>query len=336
MEYIDRSLSPKDLDDREIPKVLTHLGSALVHLHANGMTHRDVKPDNVLVEQSLGVQGIIAKLADFGTSRYHGLRSMETFAGTGIYMAPEFWKRPLRYTHKVDMFSLGLIGVQCFTRWEPSTDTEWTSHPPLTLRQHAAWMRKVILPHVADAPEKFRPLLKGLLRKKPEKRWGASKCLKWLFEIAQAGAGIDEATGIGERSTSEQPTEVLEKPTGIKESVGDSKKRPASTLSSDNIYSEEHRRQSRRNYNYHSDSTSGALDAPPAPDANPSLPDTLSWRGQVIASAPLSPSSAPTPHQDDAEFPRNDGALEEDVTDGSNTELENDWNKDDSEGDDFE
>lgn len=135
MEYIDRSLSPKDLDEVDVPKIMIHLGSALAHMHANGITHRDVKPDNVLVK--LGDQGLIAKLADFGTSRYHGWGSMETFAGTGIYMAPEFWKRPLSYTHKVDMFSLGLIGVQCFTTWEPRADAEWTSHPPSIPRQHA-------------------------------------------------------------------------------------------------------------------------------------------------------------------------------------------------------
>lgn len=314
MEYIDQSLSPKDLDERDAPKVLTHLGSALAHMHANGITHRDVKPDNVLVKRSLGDQGVIAKLADFGTSRYHGLGSMETFAGTGIYMAPEFWKRPLRYKHKVDMFSLGIVGVQCFTTWDPSADAEWTSHPPSTPRQHAAWMRKVILPHVADAPEKFRPLLRGLLRRRPEKRWSASKCLKWLWKIAQADADIDEATGVRERSASEQPTEVLEKDTGVEESVGNSKKRPASTLGSESILSEELRRQSRRNYNRPSESTSGALGGSP------------------------SSSSAPTPHHDDAEFPGtgNSGAEEEDATDGSDTEVENDSYEDDSEGDDFE
>lgn len=336
MEYIDQSLSPKDLDERDVPNVLTHLSSALAHMHANGITHRDVKPDNILVRQSLGDQRLIAKLADFGTSRYHGLGCMETFAGTGIYMAPEFWKWPRRYTHKVDMFSLGLIGVQCFTTWDPSADAEWTSHPPWTLRQHADWMRKVVLPHVADAPEKFRPLLRGLLRRRAEKRWSASKCLKWLWKIAQADAGMDEATGVGERSASEQPTEVLEKDPGIEKSVGISKKRPASTLGSDSIRSEELRRQSRQKHP--SESTSGALGGLPVCDADPSLPDTLTWGDQVPASPSPPPSSAPTPHHDDAEFPGtgNDGAEEEDATDGSDTELENDWHEDDSEGIDTE
>lgn len=199
-------------------------------------------------------------------------------------------------------------------------------------------MSKVILPHVADAPEKFRPLLRGLLRRRPEKRWSASKCLKWLSRFAQADAGIDEATGVGERSASEQATEVLEKDTGVEGSVGNSKKRPASTLSSDSMHSEELRRQSRRNYRHPSESTSGAPGGPPAPDADPSLLDTLP-RGNLVSASPSpSPSSVPTPHHDDAEFPGagNDGAEDEDTTDGSDTELENGWDEDDSEGDDFE
>ena len=75
-------------------------------MHAKKITQRAVKPDNVIVEEQ--PQGLIA---DFRTSKYHGLGSMETFAGTGICMAPKFWKRRLRYTHKMDMFSLGLTGL---------------------------------------------------------------------------------------------------------------------------------------------------------------------------------------------------------------------------------
>ncbi len=326
MEYINRSLSPKDLDERDIPTVLTHLSSALAHMHANRITHRDVKPENVLVRQSENGQGLVVKLADFGTSKRQVVGKMETFAGTGIYMAPEFWKRPLRYNDKVDMFSLGLIGVQCFTRWDPSSDAEWTSRSPSTSREHAAWMSKVIFPHVADAPEQFRPLLRALLRRKPEKRWTANKCLKFLWKVTQEDAGIIEGTGVREgegveeAAASEQATEVAEGVTVAEGSFGKSRKRPASALGSDS------HGQSPGNYNP-SVATARTAGMTPAPDADPSLPDTLSWRAPVPASP--SPSWAPTPqHYDTEPEGAEDGGVEdEDTTDDNDTELEGDWDE---------
>jgi serine/threonine protein kinase len=49
---------------------------------------------------------------------------MNTFAGTKIHMAPELFEKPRRYTNKVDMWSLGLIGMQFFTTWDLVSDDE--------------------------------------------------------------------------------------------------------------------------------------------------------------------------------------------------------------------
>jgi len=108
VEYIPQNLleALPDFDERERQTVLTHLSSALHHMHANTITHRDVKPDNALV-QGRG-QELTIKLADFGTSKHNAAGKMDTFTGTLIYMAPELFKKPRRYTDKVDMWSLEL------------------------------------------------------------------------------------------------------------------------------------------------------------------------------------------------------------------------------------
>jgi hypothetical protein len=54
---------------------------------------------------------------------------------------------------------------------------------------------RVLLVHVAAAPEKFKPLLEGLLRETPEEKWAAIKCLEWLRGNAQANISIQEGTG---------------------------------------------------------------------------------------------------------------------------------------------
>ncbi|KGQ01147.1 hypothetical protein PAAG_12185 [Paracoccidioides lutzii Pb01] len=86
-------------------------------------------------------------------------------------MAPELLKNTRRYTNKVGMWAVGLIGVQLLTAWEPNSFGTWHS---------------VILHHVEEAPEEFCPLLKGLLHKAPRKRWSADKCLRWLWRHIQA------------------------------------------------------------------------------------------------------------------------------------------------------
>ncbi|ODA80860.1 hypothetical protein RJ55_03820 [Drechmeria coniospora] len=125
VEYIPRNLleTIDDLVEGDKPVVLTHLSSALHHMHSCGITHRDVKPDNALV-QTRGRE-LIIKLADFGTSKHNATGNMDSFTGTEIYMAPELFEIPRRYSNKVDMWSLGIIALQLFTAWDPTSDGKW-------------------------------------------------------------------------------------------------------------------------------------------------------------------------------------------------------------------
>ena len=56
------------------------------------------------------------------------------------------------------------------------------------------------LHHVAEAPEKFRPFLEGVLRREPERRRSASKCLKWLWRNTDADVSVVYESKDGEES----------------------------------------------------------------------------------------------------------------------------------------
>jgi hypothetical protein len=92
MEYVEgeplsRTLRRGPLRPEEVSRMVTQLGEALDHAHAEGIVHRDVKPANILIRED-GV----TKLADLGiATAADGTRITRsgTVLGTASYMAPE-------------------------------------------------------------------------------------------------------------------------------------------------------------------------------------------------------------------------------------------------------
>ncbi|PSS18293.1 hypothetical protein M430DRAFT_82568, partial [Amorphotheca resinae ATCC 22711] len=102
MEYIpDGNLL--DFGDTTMPEkliVLKSILSALGYLHDKNITHRDAKPENILINRPF-----IPKLSDFGLSS--AKVRLVTRCGTEAYLAPEI--RQPGYDSKVDVWSLGLV-----------------------------------------------------------------------------------------------------------------------------------------------------------------------------------------------------------------------------------
>ena len=93
---------------------------ALSFLHSNGIVHRDLSSNNVLL-----IGNVIAKVTDFGMASLgdqNPLATQLTFTmcpGTDVYMPPEAVKGKPAYTEKIDCFSFGVIAVQIVTRQFP-------------------------------------------------------------------------------------------------------------------------------------------------------------------------------------------------------------------------
>ncbi|MDZ5447073.1 serine/threonine-protein kinase [Micromonospora sp. 4G57] len=94
----------------------TGLGEALAEIHAKGILHRDLKPQNILVEGS----GI--KVIDFGISRFSeggGITVDPSFFGSSEYCANEHLLDPRKATEKSDVFALGAVLVWVTTGRTP-------------------------------------------------------------------------------------------------------------------------------------------------------------------------------------------------------------------------
>lgn len=101
-----------------IVPIIEAVASALEHAHRHGVTHRDVKPSNIL----LGADGQ-AKLTDFGIARIATeptVTSWGTLAGTAPYMSPEqATASAQRVDHRTDIYSLGVVMYECLAHRLP-------------------------------------------------------------------------------------------------------------------------------------------------------------------------------------------------------------------------
>lgn len=87
----------------------THACLGLAKMHSQGLIHRDIKPDNILIVGEKA--GGIAKLGDFGTVLDYKQTSlslkMTRKIGTANYFAPE--KKTKKYRFEVDIWSMGVV-----------------------------------------------------------------------------------------------------------------------------------------------------------------------------------------------------------------------------------
>src|SRR5688572_28895155 len=91
-------------------RVMREVVDALGFAHQHGLVHRDVKPENVLLEAQHAVVadfGIAKALADAGVSA--GLTSAGVALGTPAYMAPEQAMADATTNHRADLYSAGAV-----------------------------------------------------------------------------------------------------------------------------------------------------------------------------------------------------------------------------------
>lgn len=96
---------------------------ALQYTHNYGITHRDIKLENILVGE-LKEDGLYNHiLCDYGLSR-KALTKMNRICGTYNYMSPEMWfnKDKSQYNYKTDIFSLGSLIIEIVNGVSPFYD----------------------------------------------------------------------------------------------------------------------------------------------------------------------------------------------------------------------
>lgn len=94
----------KDMSEIECQYIFTQIVNAIYHLHKNGIVHRDIKDENVIVDE----RGII-KLIDFGSAGYVRLGPFDVFVGTIDYASPEVLRGEKYEGKPQDIWALGIL-----------------------------------------------------------------------------------------------------------------------------------------------------------------------------------------------------------------------------------
>ncbi|KAM5340935.1 MAPK/MAK/MRK overlapping kinase isoform 4-T5 [Glossophaga mutica] len=93
----------RPLSERRVARYMYQLCRALDHVHRNGIFHRDVKPENILIKDVL-------KLGDFGSCRSVYAKQPHTeYISTRWYRAPECLLTDGCYSYKMDLWSAGCV-----------------------------------------------------------------------------------------------------------------------------------------------------------------------------------------------------------------------------------
>uniref|UniRef100_A0A8C2EYA3 non-specific serine/threonine protein kinase n=1 Tax=Cyprinus carpio TaxID=7962 RepID=A0A8C2EYA3_CYPCA len=104
-ELYDYIQDKQRLSEEEARHFFRQITSAVQYCHKNGVVHRDLKLENILLDKDLNV-----KLADFGLSnRYMRGQCLDTFCGSPLYASPEIVNGLPYHGPEVDCWSLGVL-----------------------------------------------------------------------------------------------------------------------------------------------------------------------------------------------------------------------------------
>lgn len=156
----------RPLSLQETLHILEPVASALQHAHQRGVVHRDVKPANILIDETGWVS-----VCDFGIAKAFGavpLTHSHAAVGTPGYMSPEqCYGRPL--DGRSDQYALGILAYECLTGRLPFTADSLGE----IVQKHCSAPAPRVTDVRRDVPEPVADAIQRAMRKNPDERFAS-------------------------------------------------------------------------------------------------------------------------------------------------------------------
>ena len=168
------------LPPAEAMRVVQEVAWALAHAHAHGVVHRDVKPDNILLER----EGGRALVTDFGIAHVadvHETPAGGQAVGTPHYMSPE-QAAGEPADARSDLYALGVTAFVAATGRHPFDGASAAA----VLVQHATVPAPPLLARRPSLPPRFAAAVDRCLAKRPADRWPSADALGAALREARA------------------------------------------------------------------------------------------------------------------------------------------------------
>lgn len=171
----------------DVEHFVRQIAPALDYAHRQSIIHRDIKPDNVLIDSENN-----ALLSDFGIAKLleegTGLTVTGTMVGTPAYMSPE-QAQGMSVTHRSDLYSLGIVVYEMITGTQP-----YKAQTPFQIvLKHMQSPVPSLLDVMSGLPEGIDPVLQKMLAKEPEDRF--ANATDFANAFSEAIHGHEAAVG---------------------------------------------------------------------------------------------------------------------------------------------
>ncbi len=190
----ERIVKEGELPVNETVRIIREVVDALAFAHSEGVVHRDIKPDNVMLT------GGHAVVADFGIAKAVSeaagrdqLTKAGVPLGTPAYMSPEQATGNPLVDHRTDIYAVGVMAYELLTGRTPFTGST---------------LQSIVAAHVTeqvDPVSRYRDQVSGeleavvmkCLAKKPADRWQtAGEMLPYLDSLATSSGGLTPASAM--------------------------------------------------------------------------------------------------------------------------------------------